>query len=506
MSDSIDTNMTDEKPHENTESAALESVKYFLWWCAGADLTTLRKAESEHTKYTAIGMMMAAIPCVATVSAFSFLKLTFGIPTIIALLGGVGWGILIFILDRLILTYHRKDKHELLRAIPRLVLALSLAFVIGEPLLLRLFKGEIDLELSRSGQTLLIDAHDKAETRFTSEKTALLNANADLQKRLDELKSIRDEKEAAVIGEIEGTVGTGIKGEGLAARQKQQAFSEAKAEDDRARDELLPQMTANKQRLDQIDAAIENEVKAISEAGSAAGGVMARHGALWRIIKRDPSAGMTYIPLFLVILLLEISPLVMKLTTAGAEYEKRLTLKERNAITGATREAALDRENHKRLIHLRREVAKQITRAAESGDHRGLPQEEQDVAKHLRATVLDDFHSDFKTPKTSSNGHKIFGREILIDITDHPEIQVRLQLPAAARASTTLAELDGDVQKIGEELASGTSDSFQLVAAENSGGHRLLSDLPLLPQLKNDQKLRLTFAPVNASNSELPIA
>src|ERR1051326_819822 len=505
MFDSI-RNMSNSIRNSEDERSPLGFVKYFLLWAAGADLSTLRKAESDHAKYTAIGMMMAAIPCVATVSAFSFLKLSFGIPTILAVLGGAGWGLLIFILDRLILTYHRKDKHELLRAIPRLVLALSLAFVIGEPLLLRLFKGEIDLELSRSGQTLLIDAHDKANARFSTEKTGLVDANADLQKRLDELKRIRDEKEAAVIGEIEGTVGTGIKGEGLAARQKQEAFSEAKAEYERARDELLPKMTANKQRLDQIDTSIENEVKAISESGSAAGGVMARHGALWRIIKRDPSAAMTYIPLFLVILLLEISPLVMKLTTAGAEYEKRLTLKERNAITGAEREAALDRENHKRRIHLRREVARQITQAAESGDHQGLQQEEQEVAKQLRASVLDEFHRDFKTPKTSGNGSKAFGSEISIDITNHPEIQVRLQLPAGVRATTTLEQLDGDIQRIADELGNGTGDSFQLVVAEDSGGNRLLSDLPLLPQLKTDQKLRLTFAPVDASNSELPIA
>jgi hypothetical protein len=483
----------------------LQAIKYFLWWCAGADLTTLQESESDHAKFTAIGMMVAAIPCVAMVSFFSFLTLSFGASTLSAAIGGAAWGTLIFILDRLILTFHRKGRHELLRALPRLLLALCLAFVIGEPLLLRLFKGEVDLELIRSGQVVVGGAHDKAEARFKTEKDALQNANADLQKRLDDLKHVRDEKETAVIGEIEGTVGTRIKGDGLAARQKEQAFSEAKAEYERARGELLPQIAANKQRLNQIQSAIETEENSISESHSSAKGIMARHGALWAIIKREPSAAVTYVPLFLVMLLLEVSPLVMKLTSSGGEYERRLTLKEKNAIARATREAALERENQKRLVHLRRELVKQLTESAKKGTAQNLGEEEQEVVSLLRSSTLDEFRRQIVGPATSKNGFKNFGGEVAIEIVNHPELKVRLQLPAEARAAT-LAEMVGDMQTIGKQISEETGETVALIRATTSTGREVQRNLPLLLQLEADQKLCLTFASTNKPPGDLPVA
>src|ERR1051326_7592349 len=268
-------------------------VKHLLWWCAGADLETLKECPSDHARYTALGMMLAVVPCLATVSFTFVLQQSFNIGEA-AVLGGLAWGALIFTLDRLILTFHRKGHREKLRALPRLLLAVCLAVVIGEPLLLRLFSTEIELQMRRDGQAVVTEARANAEARFKAERDALSSANVEMQKRLDELKSARDEREAAVIGEIEGRVGSGVKGDGPAARQKQEAFAEAKAEYERARVELLPKVEENTKRLEQIGEEVEAEVKTVADAQGAARGPLARHTALFALMRSEPSTALTY--------------------------------------------------------------------------------------------------------------------------------------------------------------------------------------------------------------------
>src|SRR5437016_1546535 len=115
---------------ENPEPL-MEKLQYFLWWCAGADVTTLKACPTDHTRYTALGTMMLVVPFVASVSFTFFLTQTFGLPPLEAILMGCAWGlIVIFPLDRLILAFHRKGPREFVRALPRLVLAASIALVI----------------------------------------------------------------------------------------------------------------------------------------------------------------------------------------------------------------------------------------------------------------------------------------------------------------------------------------------------------------------------------------
>lgn len=96
-------------------------LKYLLWWCAGADVAALQECPTDHAKYTAVGMMMLVVPCVALVSCNFFVRQSFGAQTFAAASGGVAWGGLIFVLDRLILTFHRKGRREFWRALPRLI-------------------------------------------------------------------------------------------------------------------------------------------------------------------------------------------------------------------------------------------------------------------------------------------------------------------------------------------------------------------------------------------------
>jgi hypothetical protein len=452
-------------------------------------------------------MMMMAVPCVAMVSFNFFVRQSFGVETFAAAICGAAWGALIFVLDRLILTFHRKGKRELWRALPRLILSVSLALVIGEPLLLRFFQSEIELEMRRRGQAVVTEARSNAEARMQSEKDALLKANADWQKRLDELRRVRDEKQAAVIGEIEGTVGSGIKGEGLAARQKQEALQEAKDEYEKTRAEFVPLMLENKRRLEQLRAETEAEVKLITDSQSSATGALARQQALFSIIKREPGAALTYVPLFLILLMVEIAPLTMKLTAPAGEYDRRLRLREANGIARAHREIALERAEQRRAAKAENGVKGRIMRAVIADQTDVLSEPEQEVARLLRGALLESYRQEILAQHAPQSWRRQFGAEVMVEIVDQPELFVSLQLPADGRARVTLAkELEGDLQKIAEAVADDEMQTASLVRATNSSGREVTRELPLLPQLEADQKLLLAFELLPDEFGELPLA
>lgn len=472
----------------------LSRLKYLLWWCAGADVATLKECPTDHAKYTAMGLMMLVVPCVAMVSFNFFVRQSFGAQTLVAALGGMAWGTLIFILDRLILTFHRKGKRELWRALPRLILSVSLALVVSEPLLLHFFQSEIGLEMQRKGQTVVTEARVNAEARVQAEKDALLKANADWQQRLDELQHARDEKQAAVIGEIEGTVGSRIKGEGLAARQKQAALQEAKDEYEKTRAEFAPLMAENKRHLEQLRAEIEAEVKLIAESQSSATGALARQQALFSIIKREPGAAMTYVPLFLILLMIEIAPLTVKLTTPAGEYDKRLRLREANGVASVYSKSALERAEQRRGAKAENGLKSRITEAVIKDQIDSLSGLEQEVANLLRGILLERYRQRILSEHAPQSWRERFDAEVLVEITNQPELRVSWQLPANGRTSLTLAnELKGDLQKIAEAAAGDETQTASLVRATNSRGREVARELPLLPQLEADQKLLLTF-------------
>ena len=367
--------------------------------------------------------------------------------------------------------------------------------------MLRFFQSEIEFEMRRAGQAVVTDARAKAEARGQAEKESLLNANAELQKRLDELKRVRDEKEAAVIGEIEGTVGSGVKGEGLAARQKQEALLEAKAEYEKARAEL-----GRKSLRISCVLTSRTEVKLIAASQASATGALARQQALFCIIKREPGAALTYVPLFLILLMIEIAPLTMKLTAPAGEYDKRLRLREANGIARAHRDTALERAEQKLAAKAENGVKGRITQAVIADKTDSLSASEQEVAKLLRGTLLESFRQEILAQHAPQSWRRQFDGQVLVEIVDLPELSVCWQLPAAGRESVTLAELDGDLQKIAAAVAEDETQPVCLIKATNSSGREVTRALPLLPQLAADQKLKLTFELPHDDLRALPLA
>lgn len=466
-------------------------VRNFFWWSAGVVPTVLEKCPTNHARYTAIGVIMVFIALLASVSFAFFLTSTFSISFLAALPGGVLYGCLIYSLDRAILTSFRKDETGKIAIIQRFLLTISLALIIGEPLLLELFRKEIASEMAQKSQSVSTDSRQKATARFQSEIDSLEKSNQEIQIRLDTLKTERDEKETAVIGETEGKVGSGKKGFGEAAKLKEKAFLEADAKYREFKADSAETLLQNKERLAQIRKEIEEEIRRISSANTESNGVLAQHEALFNIVKSQPGAALVYVPLFIGLLFCETLPLSIKVFGQKSVYDVALETDESTLIA--------DFESEKtRRLNMKNAVENRISVAIENDTVVNLRNEkERQVATRLIAEILREFEAKaFFNRQTAENSGGKFGEEIEIEVVGQEDLTVKLQLPENARRETSLKDLAGDIQTIANEIgAEDLNLKLKLKKAFSSKGHEIWGELPLLPQLENDQKLVLQFEP-----------
>src|SRR3954447_20888879 len=127
-------------------------IKEFFLFCSGANRSVLSECPSEETKYAGIGATVFFTALLAGLSGGYALYTVFLSPSL-AIPFGVLWALMIFNLDRVIVSGMRKQRElrlDLLYATPRLLLATLLAIVISKPIELKLFEREIEAQMVHS--------------------------------------------------------------------------------------------------------------------------------------------------------------------------------------------------------------------------------------------------------------------------------------------------------------------------------------------------------------------
>src|SRR5690606_40462510 len=117
-------------------------LKEFLWFCSCVFVPLIRRSPSETNKYIGIGGAVLFTGILAALSAGYALYTVFD-TVWMAIFFGLLWGLLIFNLDRFIVSSMRKKNSiwsEWKLAIPRLALAVILVLVISTPLELKIFE------------------------------------------------------------------------------------------------------------------------------------------------------------------------------------------------------------------------------------------------------------------------------------------------------------------------------------------------------------------------------
>jgi hypothetical protein len=236
-------------------------IKEFFLFCSGAHLDILRHEDckNEHNKYVGIGS------AVFFTAVFAFMSSSYALYTVfrdssyeakyqttdfsavgISVVFGVIWSCFIFSLDRYIVSTLKKEngKHfeseisnglanraiEILKASPRIALAILLAFIISKPLELKIFEREIENELIGMQQSVIQNQEQKVRDRYEPSIKRRIDQINVLQGEQGSIKSQFDNLTAIARQESDGTGGSGRPNLGPIYRTKKEAADKAETE------------------------------------------------------------------------------------------------------------------------------------------------------------------------------------------------------------------------------------------------------------------------------------
>ena len=136
--------------HVDYRAKKANGLTKFFWWCAGADAEILKYSSySDHVKYGGIGAVVLATGVMAFISMSFAINSLFDSKIGVYLIG-TAWGLIIFNLDRFIVSSTGKGDgedsiggQEFLNALPRIIMAILLGLVISAPLETKIFEKEI---------------------------------------------------------------------------------------------------------------------------------------------------------------------------------------------------------------------------------------------------------------------------------------------------------------------------------------------------------------------------
>ncbi|OXG09439.1 uncharacterized protein DUF4407 [Flavobacterium araucananum] len=293
-------------------------LKQFFILCSGADRDLLDNcSEGEQTKYVGIGAT------VFFTAVMAFLASAYALFTVFdsiypALIFGFVWSLLIFNLDRFIVsTIKKRDRFldEFLQATPRILLAVIIAIVISKPLEIKIFEKEINTVLLK----------EKNEMELANKKQVGNYFKSDVDKNKAEIAALKNdilakEKEvnalySTYITEAEGTTGTKKLGKGPVYKEKRDKH-------DASLKELAVLKTTNEAKIaekektgKQLQADLDKKVLQTQPIIEGFDGLMARINALDKL---------PWLPSFFIMLLflaIETSPIIAKLLAPKGEFD-----------------------------------------------------------------------------------------------------------------------------------------------------------------------------------------
>ena len=359
---------------------------------AGARLDLLGVAPGARAKFVALGGVLLSTGALAALSAAFAVHMALGAPWAVATLIGLGWGLVIVNLDRMLLVGMSHDPSWLRNAglaVPRIALAVVLGTVISTPLTLQVFDKEIEATMvsmqAEAAQefTAGLDADARyaqipALRQRVAEQQALIasggSTDPDADPRVGTAQGERDGKQAAYDAaqarsaeldakaqcELDGSCGSGEPGTGdaylaaaAAAAQQRAVTTAAKADLDAAEASLRQARTTagaaaeaadrrsvaqaeadivdDRAELDRLTGARNAEQAAFEAQNGENTGILARLEAMSRLADDRPVLGTAHLMLFLLFLSIEILPVLMKVLinfAAPTAYDRLVTMRE----------------------------------------------------------------------------------------------------------------------------------------------------------------------------------
>ncbi|MEP1033514.1 DUF4407 domain-containing protein [Ekhidna sp.] len=299
----------------------MNRLKEFFWLCAGVNKSILSNCPSESSKYVGIGATIFFTGVFAALAGGYALYTIFDSYWIAAFFGII-WGLMIFNLDRFIVSSMRKNgesRQEWLSATPRIILAIIISIVIAKPLELKIFEKEVEAEISLMIQEDLAGQEQTVKQRFTDTRTRLNDEIQILKNEITAKAGKRDELRQIAQEEADGTGGSKQRNAGPIYKIK-------KADADRVEEELEELVATNNNQIVEKENALaqieSEETSALQELKeSQLTGLASRIEALDRLTKKSSAIWAAHWFIMLLFLAVETAPVFVKLISQRGPYD-----------------------------------------------------------------------------------------------------------------------------------------------------------------------------------------
>lgn len=323
----------------------------FLWFCGGGDAQLLvRCPYSDRVKFQGLGGVVLTVAVLAFFSGSYAFYAVFSpkdgtalqeraahVPSmIIAAFFGLVWALIIFNIDRFIISSTGKGDGtdritgtEFVNALPRLAMATIIGVCLSKPLEIRILESEIEAALEKEQKEYLGALNAQSETLVDGERKALRDKIDGLQKRIDDAEGTVERRRLEIVQqrkqlelEAEGKTASGVAGRGPAWQDKKNNLDrlEAELERDRGNIEKKNQLVVDEQKEAKVALAALDEKLAREKTSNAA---VARHldGLMKRIQISHDIGGFIPFAIMLLLLCIEAGPIFFKLMIIKGAYD-----------------------------------------------------------------------------------------------------------------------------------------------------------------------------------------
>ncbi|QTA84315.1 DUF4407 [Desulfonema magnum] len=299
-------------------------ITRFLWWCSGTLTDILEECPTEKATYQGIGAAVVFTAILASLTGGYALFFVFDRADY-SVLFGILWGLLIFNLDRYIVTNINRIGmfwKQLWTTVPRVLLAVSIAFIISKPLQLKIFEKEINHQLEENyaeaiaKQNAAIAKQDKILTARYLEpvQSKIRGIEDEIQNKMNIIDSLNKE----LIREIQGA--TGKRGYGPIARQIENYLSDSKSD----LKTLNTQLSPLKRQEESLKIKKDSELKVKYKARKVqkTEGLLSRLSALEELKKNNKTAWWADFFIFFLFLFIEVAPVFVKIFSPKGIYDE----------------------------------------------------------------------------------------------------------------------------------------------------------------------------------------
>lgn len=297
-------------------------MKKILWWSSGADPEILMKLPSEQNKYATIGIAVILTGIVAFVTGTYSFQLIFNNFSTSILIGLV-WGMLIFNIERILIqnTFSRGEtiSQTMLKSIPIILIVLTLTIVIIYPLVLRIFSDEIDQQLVRQTQNVVLEIEKNYNEQIVVFSDEIIKLEKNLSIKDNNVKELREDYD----DELSGKGGTSVVGLGPVAKFKKEAYERAVNEYQQDKINARKRQSELKNRIEQIEIQKNLHIKDIQEQGVHS--LIAKLTALSKLEKENKTIFFVRFLILFLMFLLHLLPFLSKYLSKKDLYELYLS-------------------------------------------------------------------------------------------------------------------------------------------------------------------------------------